>query len=160
MKHPLILCLGSDIISDDGFGPAVANALHADPVIMAMSQVEVAALAGFALLDLIKGHPRVLLVDVTTLGVDSPGTLRLHSADDLKPTHNLIGSHQITLPVALNLGRQLGYDMPERVDVLGCEAWDLNTLRQQLTPSVADAVPEAVRLIKRWLLKSARMKAI
>jgi len=148
---PLVLCLGSDIVSDDGFGPAVAAVLRSDPDLLGRCDVEAAALAGFALLDLLRGRPRALVVDAAQGLGPSPGDLRQFAADSLTPTHNLIGSHQISLPVALQLGRRLGYGMPVRVDILACEAADLATLGESLSPPVAAAIPEAVRLVMAWV---------
>jgi len=153
MTKPLVLCLGSEIISDDGFGPEVANRLRDDANLMQIVDVEAAALAGLALLDLLQKRPRVLIVDAMNGGrqeEEAPGSLLFFAADKLVATHNLVGSHQVSLPVALALGHRLGYDMPDTIDVLACVAKDLTRLRERLSPEVAEAVEPAVERVTQW----------
>jgi len=153
MTKPLVLCLGNDLVSDDGFGPAVACRLRDDANLMETVDVEAAALAGFALLDLLQKRPRVLIVDSMdggTLKGEPPGSLLFFASDKLVATHNLVGSHQVSLPVALTLGRRLGYDMPVTIDVLACVASDLTRLRERLSPEVAGAVKPAAEQVTEW----------
>ena len=153
MTKPLVLCLGSDIVSDDGFGPAVADQLKKDAGLMEVVDVEATARAGFALLDLLHQRPRVLIVDALDGSArenETPGSLLFFTADTLVATKNLVGSHQVSLPVALTLGRRLGYEMPGTIDILACVAKDLTRLRDRLSREVADAVEPAVRRIGEW----------
>jgi len=149
---PLILCLGNEIISDDGFGAVIAERLNADAELIAVVDVIFAAVAGFALIDLLKDRPRALILDtIQTIG-GIPGTLHQFSADLLVPGKNLTTSHQISLPTAIELGKRLGANMPENIDILAVEASDLTTLSESLTPAIEAAVPEAIRLVREWVL--------
>ena len=151
LKRLLILCLGNEIISDDGFGPEIARqlTLHGD----LPEQVEVifASVAGFNLLDLLTGREKVLIVDTILTGRVAPGTLHIFPADALAPSRNLTTSHQISLPTALELGKRIGAQMPRVVEVVAVEAEDLETLSEELSPSVRAAVSEALDLIKVWI---------
>ncbi len=155
---PLVLCLGNEVLSDDGFGPAVGARLRGDPAFLARCDLAVASLAGFALLDLLQGRDRVLIVDAVdpaAMGAWSgpargPGVLHFLPGCKLVPSHNLVGSHQLSLPVALELGRRFGYAMPRTLDILACEAQDLRTMAERLTPPVQQAVDRAVALAGRW----------
>jgi hydrogenase maturation protease len=152
LKPKLILCLGNEIVSDDGFGPALASLLAKEGEITDRADVLSAALAGFSLLDLLAGRSEVLVVDCQRTGRHPPGTLHRFDASELVPTRNLAGSHQISLPTALELGRRLGYAMPARVEVLCVEATDLETLSETLTPAVAAALPSAREKVHDWAL--------
>ena len=90
---------------------------------------------------------------VDTICSDSlkPGELRLFPAGILTPANHLINSHQMSLPTALELGRKLGYAMPLQVDVLAVGAVNVETLSEELTPSVAGAVERALSMIQEWL---------
>lgn len=69
----------------------------------------------------------------------------------MEPTWNLIGSHQVGLPTALKFGRRLGWDLPDQVDILACEAADLSTLSEQLSPAVEKAVGLAAERARGWI---------
>ena len=149
---PLVLGLGNEIVSDDGFGPAVARRLLEEDGLRDRAEIVSAALAGFALLDLLQDRPRALVIDVIHGTGQPAGTLHSFPADTLAPTHNLVSSHQMSLPVALKLGRALGYCVPDTVDILACEAADLVTLHEGLTTAVAGAVDGAVDWVRGWIL--------
>ena len=149
MNDRLVLCLGNEILSDDGLGFVVAQQLQLDPARL-NAEVESASLAGFSLLDLLRGRREVLVVDAIQTGSACPGTIHEFPSDCLAPTLNLVGSHQINLPTAIELGRMCGMAMPDRIDVIAVEASDVQTLHEGLTPAVTKAVPEVVALIRQW----------
>ena len=154
LKPILILCLGNEIISDDGFGAVVARRLTDAGKLPETVEVIFAPLAGFALLDHLAGRARVLIIDTIRTWYAAPGTLHKFAARLFTPSKHLTTSHQISLPTALELGRQLGLDMPEDVDIIAVEAVNLETLSEQLTPSVQAAVDKAVRFVSDWISRS------
>ena len=155
LKPILILCLGNEIISDDGFGVEIARRLTDAGNIPESVEVVFAPIAGFALLDLLAGRAKVLIVDTIRTGNAAPGTLHKFAAGVLTPSKNLTTSHQISLPTALEFGRQLGLDMPDDIDVIAVEAEDLETVSEQLTPSVQAAVDQAIRFVWDWISRNA-----
>lgn len=151
MKPLLILCLGNEVLSDDSFGPAVAGRMEAVAAGNPLVDVEFASVAGLNLLDLIDRRHRVLIVDSILTGQAEPGHIHFFPANIAAPSRALIGSHQISLPVALLLGVRLGLSMPERIDILAVEADDVSTLSEQMTPRIAAAVEPAIRRIHEWV---------
>jgi len=149
----LILCLGNELISDDGFGAVVAQFLQDDADLTAKADVIFAPTAGFALLDMLSGRVSVLIVDAVQSVGGKPGMLTGFASDLLAPGYNLVTSHQISLPTAVAMGRCLGVQMPDEIDILAVEAADLLTLRQELTPAVQLALPAAVAYVKEWVLR-------
>jgi hydrogenase maturation protease len=154
LKPLLVLCLGNEIIRDDGFGPAVAGELAKEAETSRRADVIFAPVAGFSLLDLLTNRRRVLIVDTIRTAKADPGTLHSFPAGALTPSHHLTTSHQINLPTALELGNRLGYAMPERIDILAVEAQDLETLSEELTPPVRAALPEALRFVREWIARN------
>ena len=150
LKPLLVLCLGNEIVSDDAFGAEVAKELTTDTETGRRADVIFAPVAGFSLLELLAGRKRVLIVDSIRTGKVDPGTLHSFPAGELTPSHHLTTSHQISLPTALELGRRLGYEMPEQIDILAVEALDLETLSEELTPPVRAAVKEALCRVWDW----------
>lgn len=151
VKPILVLCLGNELLSDDGFGPAVCKRLAIEYAADAEVDVVFAPLAGFALLDLLHDRVGVLIVDTIESGAVEPGKIRLFEMGTLTPSRQLTISHQLSLPTALELGRRLGYSLPDRIDVLAVEAVDVYTLSEQLTPAVAAAVVPALERIDTWI---------
>lgn len=150
MNERLVLCLGNEILSDDGLGFVVARQLQ-DSAISIDADIHFAALAGFSLVELLAGRGAVVIVDAIMTGESKPGTIYSFPADHLAPTWNLVGSHHIALPTAIEFGRLYGMLMPDRVDVIAVEAADVQTLHEGLTPQVASAVPEVIARVREWV---------
>jgi hydrogenase maturation protease len=150
VKRPLVLCLGNDIISDDRFGPEIARRLQPRAEDLG-ADIIFAPVAGFALLDLLDNRSQVLVIDTIRTGNVPAGTLHHFPAGNLTPSHHLTTSHQISLPTALELGRQLGAEMPEVIDILAVEAQDLETLSETLTAPVHAALDDAEKWIIQWI---------
>ncbi|HEY3296887.1 MAG TPA: hydrogenase maturation protease [bacterium] len=154
-KPLLILCLGNEIVSDDAFGPAVSRALRDEPDLNRHADILFAPVAGFHLLDLFQGRDKILIVDTIVTGTAAAGTLHSFPAGVLTPSKHLTTSHQISLPTALELGKRLGLKMPEVVDVVAVEAQDLETLSEELTQPVRDALDGALARIRAWVAENA-----
>jgi hydrogenase maturation protease len=147
----LVLGLGNDLISDDGFGPAVAARCRPDLADRPGITVEEASVAGFHLLDLLTGYDRALIVDVVQTGAAHPGTLLAWPVERASAGRTLGGSHQTDLLTTLTLGRALKVPLPGSIDLLVVEAEDLLTVREGLTEDVEAAVPRAVEMVRHWV---------
>jgi hydrogenase maturation protease len=154
MSPILVLCLGNEVLSDDAFGFHVSAELRKSSV-GDRADVEFAAVAGFALLDLLQGRRAALIVDTVVSGNAVPGTLRLFRNGFGTATRHLVSSHQMSLPTALRFGAILGYDMPGAIDVLAVEALDVQTLSESMTPAVAPSIGNAVTEIEKWVQSRA-----
>ena len=149
MKPDLVLCLGNEILSDDGFGAVVAGRLAVTD--HGKAEVIFAPVAGFALLDLLDNRKRVLIVDTIQTGKFPPGTIHRFTVATLAHSNHLINSHQISLPTAIELGKRLGMNMPADIDIVAVEAHDVYTVREGLSPAVSAAVDHAVIDIQGWI---------
>jgi hydrogenase maturation protease len=149
LKPDLVLCLGNEILADDALGYRVAELLEHQPPVTGRVDVIFAARAGFALLDLMSGRTRVLIVDSICLGAE-PGTIHVFPMSIDAPGRNLTCSHQLSLPAALALGFELGYELPKQIDILAVEAADISTLGGDMTPAVRSSIPEVLSLIQDW----------
>ncbi len=145
----LILGLGNAILCDDGVGIKVARLIAeqgAPPGVV----VKEAELAGFALIDLLEGFDRAVVVDAVRLRDAEPGEVVTFASDAIEPSLHLVAAHQIDLPTALEMGRRLGRPVPDRVDIVGVQIADDTTFSESCTPAVEAAVPaaaaEALRL--------------
>ena len=159
----LVIGLGNPIVSDDSVGLRVASEVRdllADRDGAGRKGidcgVEVAEdyWGGLRLMERMIGFDRAIVVDA--IRTDSPpGTIRLLKPDDI-PTRKSNSAHDLTLPVALKLGRETGAHLPRNEDILliGIEAEDVLTFSEQCTPAVAAAIPRAVEEVMTALRKS------
>ncbi|MGB5107034.1 MAG: hydrogenase maturation protease [Candidatus Zixiibacteriota bacterium] len=152
MTEPiLILCLGNEALSDDAFGPTIARRLEMRLCPCDRVEVVFAPVAGFALLDLMQKRERVLVIDSIQTGSVPAGTLHFFPMGRMTPSRNLTTSHQMSLPTAMELGRRMGYAMPEEIDVLAVEVADVTTLSEAMTRQVEAAIEGALEQIEKWV---------
>jgi hydrogenase maturation protease len=144
----LVLGMGNPILSDDGFGLVVIERLRKqelpDGVRVTGSEV-----AGLRLLELMRGHDKVVIVDALCSGSHDPGEVVRFSGDDFKGGHRYMAAHSLGIRTVLELGEALGYDMPAEVVAYAVEAVDVETFSEQLSPPVAAAVDEVLDLVRR-----------
>lgn len=150
MKPNLVLCLGNEVLSDDRFGAEIAEQLHRDDFGPEVEVLFVSA-AGFTLVDLLADRRSVLIVDTILTGQSVPGTIHYFPIGNLTPSKNLVNSHQINLPTALEFGRKMGYCMPDDIQVLAVEAQDVTTLSERMTEPVASSVSGTLARIRGWI---------
>ena len=171
----LVLCLGNDILRDDGVGWAIADAFEASLPESRISPFDCAqggpealegpnpesrvfvkrsALSGFYLLDEITGWDRVLVVDAVKTGAHPPGTVLSFPFEALGRGEGP-SPHAVGLPTVVRLGRQSGVPLPSWIHIVAIEVDDMESFVEGLTPSVAAAVPRAVAVIGSLLAPEA-----
>jgi hydrogenase maturation protease len=142
--HTLIIGLGNPLVTDDSVGLRVAAELRC--CLAGRAGVEVAEdfWGGLRLMERMVGYERAIVIDAICSGA-APGTIHRLAIGDM-PTQRSASSHDMTLPTALELGRQAGLQLPQDDDILilGIEAEDVVHFGETCTPAVAAAVPRAV----------------
>jgi hydrogenase maturation protease len=139
----LVVGIGSTIRGDDGVGVHAVRRLQLRDALPDVDIVELGT-AGLALLDIVEGYDRLIVLDAIESGAP-PGTVRVLSGEDVARATHLGVGHEADLPATLALGRELGdRQMPEEVVVIAVEAGDIHTFSEQLTPGVEAAVERAV----------------
>lgn len=143
--------MGNPILSDDGVGLLVAGRLAAEPLPPGV-EVRQSEVAGLRLLELVRGFTRVIIIDALKSPAEAgrkPGDVVRCEATDFKGGHRYGSAHSIGLETALELGRRLGYDMPDEVVVFAVEALDVETFGESLSPPVAAAAERLVEMVRR-----------
>ena len=147
-----IIGLGNSILKDDGVGVYAARELGrrlAESGSGAGVDVVESEVAGFALMELLAGWRRVILIDSIQFDGLNPGTVVRIEPEDLHTSIRLRSVHEIDLPTVLELGRRLGFDMPKRLTIFGIQAEDPFTLGESLTRAAQRGLGEAVELVLR-----------
>jgi len=176
----LVLCLGNDLLRDDGVGWAVADALDLS---LATSRtpnsksfavcpesrspnpesrtpnpesrviVRRSALSGFYLLDELTGWDRAVVVDAVQTGRHPAGTVLSFPFESLRSDAGP-SPHAVGLPTVVRLGRQSGVPLPGWIHVVAVETEDMVSCVEGLTPAVARAVPAAVEAVRSVLARA------
>lgn len=155
-KGTLVLCLGNDILRDDGVGWAIADALEAElpesrvPNPESRVFVKRSALSGFYLLDELTGWDRALVVDAVKTGRHAPGTVLSFPFEALG-TEAGPSPHAVGLPTVMRLGRRSGVPLPRWLHIVAIEVDDMESFVEGLTPTVEAAVPKALAVIRSVL---------
>lgn len=153
----LILGLGNDLYGDDAVGCEVVQQLLAERKAgkepwASLDQVDMEAcgLTGLKLLDIIAGYDRVIIID--TIKKDSPETGRISvlKGSDLRhiPGPSV---HYVSIPQALEIGRQAGLEVPSEIDVIAVEAKNLYRMGEGLTEKMIQAIPRIKAALERVL---------
>ena len=153
----LVVGLGNPILGDDGVGWRVAEAVgDSIPASNGRTQdieIECFALGGLSLMEHLVGYEKAIIIDSIQTRDGEPGQVYCLSLDDLPDfsTGHTTAAHDTSLQTAMRLGRTMGVDLPEEVALVGIEAKHVYDFSEELSPSVAAAVPEAVRAVLELL---------
>jgi hydrogenase maturation protease len=142
-----IIGLGNTILSDDGAGIYAVREIKRrlqDAGLSDAADIVEIEVAGFALLELLTGWKKIILVDSIQFDNLKPGTVIEIDPQELRTSLRLRSVHDVDLPTILALGRKLGLKMPEEVIVVGIQAEDALTLGERLTPAAERGVSNAV----------------
>ena len=143
----LVLGIGNDILGDDGVGIHVARAV-ARKISAKEARVEETGAGGLSLLELIKGHERLIIADAILTNNTEVGKIHRLTLKDLAKTNNSITPHDAALATTLEIGNSLfPGEMPREVVVYGVQTSNVEQFSGKMTPAVKAAVPEVVRLI-------------
>jgi hydrogenase maturation protease len=150
----LVVGLGNPILGDDGVGWRVAEHLREDLAdLPSPVEIDCLSLGGLSLMERLIGYERVLLIDAIASGKKPPGTVSCFNINDLPdPLAGHLGSaHDTSLQDAIGLGQAMGAQLPKQIWIVAVEAITVYDFSEQLTPAVADAVPEAVQVVRQLI---------
>jgi hydrogenase maturation protease len=154
----LVIGLGNPILGDDGVGWVIAEKVQktlADrPSPGAEKQtvrIDFASLGGLSLMERLTDTERVILIDSMYTGkkpIGSVSRFMLSELPDLNAGHSA-SAHDTSLRNALSVGRSMNINLPEddNVIIVAIEAEDVYDFSEELSQSVAEAVPQAVKMV-------------
>jgi len=144
----LVIGLGNDLLSDDAIGILAARKLKNK----VSGQVEVieSSLAGVALIDLLMGYRKAIIIDAIFTGRFEPGTIVELVTEDLSPVQNP-SPHYTGLPEMLKIAEMLDIDFPDDIRILAVEVADPHTIGGGLSLPVAGVLNELVRRVEECL---------
>ena len=148
--NTFILGIGNPILTDDGVGIKVAQKLKEEnPKLEVIETSE----AGIALLDLITGYDKLIIIDSIKTGKGKLGDLYKLELEDLKPAKDFSSSHGIGIATAFELGQRLGYSMPKYTSIYAVEVKDNTTFGEKCTREVKERIP----FIAKQIIKGEKL---
>jgi hydrogenase maturation protease len=162
-RQTRIIGLGNSILTDDGVGIYAAREIgrrlaedgRSDVVNIVESEV-----GGFALMELMAGWKHVILLDAIQFdGVESGTVVRLNP-ESLHTSLRIRSVHDIDLPTALKLGRQLGFQMPAKLTIFGIQSEDSLTFGESLTEAAERGMHTAVDMVLNDLVEDSLQSAV
>lgn len=140
----LVLGVGNLLVGDEGVGVHALRLLEQEAWPPHVRLVD-GGTGGFHLLDLLRSHPRVILIDATRDGLP-PGTVAQFRARVVSDFPPALGAHDIGLRDLLTAATLLG-PLPQ-IDVITVSITELKPMTLDLSPEVAAALPEVGRRVR------------
>jgi len=148
-----ILCLGNELVHDDGVGIRIGHILQALPLPPDV-QVELRPQLGFDLLDVVAAAEHIILVDAMSTG-RPPGTCVTMAGEAIERySAGASLSHTMSIAELMALARKLAPERPAaKLHFVGVEGVAFTEFGSGLSPAVEAAVPEAVEAVLRLIGK-------
>jgi hydrogenase maturation protease len=138
--HVLILGLGNELLADDAAGLLAIRRLRSLIGDRAGVDLVESSEHGLALLDVLAGHDRAVILDAIRTGRHPPGEIFRLDVASIAPAP-ATSPHYAGIPEILALARALGLRSPAEVTVLAMEVTDTRTLGGPIAPVVRRAIP-------------------
>lgn len=144
-SHALLLGLGSPILSDDGVGLRIAEALKGR---IDGLDTEKSAFANLEILEKTRGYALLFVADAL---LDVGGSVgELHLVSPWEAGRHTASSHGLDLISVLELGRSIyGSDMPQIARIYGITAGCEIAFGRELSPVMERLFPEIVESVAR-----------
>ncbi len=154
----LVLGLGNELYGDDGIGVQVIRHLREEMTKMPTGDfqdvdLEECSLSGLALLDVIVGYDRLILIDTIKREAPQTGRIQVLGEADIRAVPGP-SPHYASVPQAIEIGRSLGLHMPSRIQVVAVEAKNLHSLGEKLSEEMEKNMPAIAEKVKKILRKT------
>lgn len=133
--------MGNEILTDDGIGIKLLNDLkEKSPVTNA--DYESLSIGGLEIVEFLSGYKTVIILDAIKTIDGIPGNVYRFTPDDFKTTLHIDNLHDISFLNALKVGKGLGYDMPQQIDIIAVEIIEDMVFGSEFTPQIQEKYPE------------------
>ncbi len=149
----IIIGLGNPILGDDGVGWWVAKGVQKKLVERETNfdrlEIQCCALGGLSLMERLAGFDRAIIIDAIQTGYRRIGQVDHYSLQELPDfsAGHMTAAHDTSLQTAMTLGREMGAELPNHLDIIGIEVEQVYEFSDSLSQEVAAAIPAAIRLV-------------
>lgn len=157
-KHILILGVGNELLTDEGFGIRAVEYLRRHYVWPDNVRLMDGGTLGVLLMTEIMDCDMLVVLDVVD-GRETPGTMYVLQGDDLRQSLNFKNSmHQLDIPDTLITCRMSGH--PVEAVVFGMQPFDIQSMRYGLTPQAEERLPVFCRNVVAELAERGVVVAV
>jgi hydrogenase maturation protease len=149
MPGILVLGLGNELLADDAVGVEAVRRLKKD--LSGQVTLVDSPVSGMALLDLLAGYDRAIIIDAVQTGRHPVGTVMELASEDIG-TVIAPSPHYSGLPEVIAVAERLELDFPSPIKVFAVEVRDTVTLGGEMNP----VVKSAVEVVARRVIKQVR----
>jgi len=140
----LVLGIGNPILTDDSVGIRIALKLKEEnPELEVIETSEV----GMALLELVAGYDKAIIIDSIKTEQGKPGELYKLELSDPESTMYFSSSHGLDINTVVELGHKIGYKMPGCVSLYTIEVKDNTSFGEECTKEIRARIPSIIRQI-------------
>ena len=145
----IVIGLGNPILGDDGVGWQIAQQAQQRSDFPPDIEVDLLALGGISLMERLIGYEKAILIDSLVTHQNPIGSVLCFPLSQLpnQALGHMGSSHDTTLQNALQVGRDLGAQLPDEITIVAVEAQEVFDFSEQLSPEIAAAVPKAVQTV-------------
>lgn len=142
LSSTLVLALGNDIMGDDAAAIVASGMLKEQ--FAEYADFNDTMEAGLALMDIMAGYDRILLLDTIITGRHEPGTVLEFSQDDFR---KVVGPspHYMGLPEIIQLADRMSVSFPPVICIIALEIERPVDFAETLSPGIKDAIPSFVQ---------------
>jgi hydrogenase maturation protease len=153
----LVVGLGNPILGDDGIGWQIAQTLQRVKEVPSDVTIECLAIGGISLMEALIDFDRAILIDSIVTHQGPVGTVTCYKLSDLPnlTSGHMSSAHDTSLVDALQMGRSLGAKLPGEIMIVAVESQKVYEFSEEMTPAVAAAVPQALKIIQDLLIESS-----
>jgi len=143
----LIVCLGNQLVADDGIGQVLYQELS-KKVLPEQVRLKFLGLGGIDLIDTLRGEDLLIVVDGVQLGGEIGDVVTLDWKDLPVCEGRPVSGHGIGVREAIAVARHLCPEQcPQRVTLVGIEGVCFDKLGIGLSQEVARSIPKALTQI-------------
>lgn len=149
----LVVGLGNPILGDDGVGWRIAQELQNSGDLPLNVDVEFLAVGGISLMEALISYDKAIIIDTIVTHQAPLGAVSIFKLEDLSnPSTGHLGSaHDTSLQNAIQMGQDLGAQLPQEIIVIAVESQKIYDFSEDLSSPVSAAIPKAVGLVKMLL---------
>jgi hydrogenase maturation protease len=136
-----VLALGNDVAGDDAVGLHAARSLRC--LYPAELTIVESGEAGLALLDIVEGYDRLLILDTVYAEDGSEGNVVTLTMADLRPVSSP-SPHYAGLPELARIAEQCGMAFPTDIQIVAAAIRPPEVIREGLSPAAGKALTRVV----------------
>ena len=150
-QKTLILGIGNDILTDDGIGPRLVQALKKDIHKDNLDFMAIAA-GGLEILEILKDYQRVIILDAIKTMDGRPGDIYYLTPDSFRETLHISSFHDVSFLTALKLAEKIDIPIPEEINIIAIEILEDLTFSTEFSRPISEKYEDIYREVRNKVM--------